>query len=87
MHLLYIARSRQLLQMLYKQLDGFLAAHMYSALHTTASAPSMRASEPFTMMAPAPLVADDPGNVKVVVRCRAFVRRGMWPQWLHATVY
>jgi hypothetical protein len=87
MHLLYIARSRRLLQTLYQHLDDFLDAHMYSALHTTASAPSMRASEPFSMMAPAPLAADDPGNVKVVVRCRAFVRRGMWAQQLHATVY
>jgi hypothetical protein len=49
---------------------------MYSGLHTTASAPSMRASEPYAMMAPRPPIADDPGNVKVVVRCRAFVRRG-----------
>jgi hypothetical protein len=85
MHLLYVARSRRLLQTLYQLLDDFMDAHMYSALHTTASAPSMRASEPFTMMAPAPLVADDPGNVKVVVRCRAFVRRGMWARWRYAT--
>jgi hypothetical protein len=28
-------------------------------------------------MAPLATMADDPGNVKVVVRCRAFVRRGM----------
>lgn len=48
---------------------------MYSGLHTTASAPSMRAAEPYAAMAPPP-INDDPGNVKVVVRCRAFVRRG-----------
>ncbi|KAF2189088.1 kinesin [Zopfia rhizophila CBS 207.26] len=34
----------------------------------------MRASEPVALMAPPPMV-DDPGNVKVVVRCRAFVKR------------
>ncbi|KAF1921330.1 P-loop containing nucleoside triphosphate hydrolase protein [Ampelomyces quisqualis] len=43
-------------------------------MYTTASAPSLRASEPYPIMAPAPMT-DDPGNVKVVVRCRAFVRR------------
>jgi len=75
MHLLYLARSQQLLDTLYRLLDEFLEPTMYAGIHTTASAPNMRASEPFAMMAPAP-VADDPGNVKVVVRCRAFVRRG-----------
>jgi hypothetical protein len=49
----------------------------YSSLHlSTASAPSLRASEPMAFMAPPPMV-DDPGNVKVVVRCRAFLPRGM----------
>lgn len=75
MHLLYIARSQQLLRNLYELLDDFLDPRMYAGLHTTASAPSLRASEPYAMMAPQP-IADDPGNVKVVVRCRAFVRRG-----------
>jgi hypothetical protein len=50
---------------------------MYSSLHlSTASAPSLRASEPMAFMA-APPLSDDPGNVKVVVRCRAFLPRGM----------
>jgi hypothetical protein len=76
MHLLYIARSRQLLHHLYLLLDEIILPGMYSGLHTTASAPSLRASEPYVPMAPLAM-ADDPGNVKVVVRCRAFVRRGM----------
>ena len=42
---------------------------------TLISAPSLRASEPFAMVAMPPPV-DDPGNVKVVVRCRAFLKRG-----------
>ncbi|KAF2259371.1 kinesin family protein-like protein [Lojkania enalia] len=50
-------------------------SRLYSSLHgSSASAPSMRASEPYALMAP-PSMVDDPGNVKVVVRCRAFVRR------------
>ncbi|KAF1947576.1 kinesin family protein-like protein [Clathrospora elynae] len=73
MHLLYMLRSQQLLESCYLLLDNFLDARMYSGLHTTASVPSMRASEPFALLSP-PL-NDDPGNVKVVVRCRAFVRR------------
>jgi hypothetical protein len=36
----------------------------------------MRASEPYALMSPLTPIHDDPGNVKVVVRCRAFVRRG-----------
>ncbi|KAF2742198.1 kinesin [Sporormia fimetaria CBS 119925] len=48
---------------------------LYASLHhTSASAPSLRASEPYHMMAP-PVGIDDPGNVKVVVRCRAFLQR------------
>jgi hypothetical protein len=74
MHLLYIARSRRLLENIYHLLDTFLDP-MYAGMHTTASAPSLRASEPYAMMAPLSAAAD-PGNVKVVVRCRAFVRRG-----------
>jgi hypothetical protein len=76
MHLLYIERSRQLFQNLYQLLDDLLDPRMYSGMHTTASAPSLRASEPYMMMAQPPPMASDPGNVKVVVRCRAFVRRG-----------
>jgi hypothetical protein len=89
MHLLYISRSQTLLRTLYLLLDKLLDARMYSALHTTASAPSMRAAEPYAMMAPTPALvpADDPGNVKVVVRCRAFVRRGNSQRRLCATVY
>ncbi|PVI04279.1 kinesin family protein-like protein [Periconia macrospinosa] len=48
---------------------------LYNSLRaSTASTPSLRASEPIGFMAPPPM-AEDPGNVKVVVRCRAFVRR------------
>ena len=56
-------------------LAGILDSNMFSGLHTTASAPSMRASEPYPVMAPP--ASDDSGNIKVVVRCRAFVKRGM----------
>lgn len=74
MHLLYMLRSRQRFEDCYRLLENLLDPRMYSGLHSTASAPSMRAAEPYAPMAPP--VNDDPGNVKVVVRCRAFVRRG-----------
>jgi len=77
MHLLRLLRSRQLLRHCCRLLDNhsiLASAAMYSALHSTASAPSMRALEPYPLMTPPP-ASDDPGNVKVVVRCRAFVRR------------
>lgn len=74
MHLFYIFRSHQLKDSLFLLLEDIMDPRMYSSL-STASAPSMRASEPIALMAPPPM-ADDPGNVKVVVRCRAFVRRG-----------
>lgn len=76
MHLLYIWRSRQLLEDCYLLLNDYIDPRMYSGMHSTASAPSLRAIEPYSpLMAPPPVNAD-PGNVKVVVRCRAFVRRG-----------
>lgn len=45
---------------------------------STASAPSLRASEPMThqMAFPDRSAPDDNGNVKVVVRVRKFVKRG-----------
>jgi hypothetical protein len=76
MHLLYIVRSQQLLDSCYDLLDDILDPHIMYPLHTTASAPSMRASENYAPMSPLTPMIDDPGNVKVVVRCRAFVRRG-----------
>ncbi|KAF2806445.1 kinesin family protein-like protein [Mytilinidion resinicola] len=45
-----------------------------SPFETSASAPSLRASEPAALMAPQP-IADDAGHVKVVVRVREFVER------------
>lgn len=78
MHLLHTLRSQQLHQQFCLLLEEVMDPRMYSSLHgSTASAPSMRASEPIALMAP-PLGVDDPGNVKVVVRCRAFVKRGMF---------
>ena len=79
MHLLYIARSQQSLEELYLLLNEFLDTRMYSSYHaSSASAPSLRApaadSYATTM---APPVQDDPGNIKVVVRCRTFVKRGI----------
>jgi hypothetical protein len=76
MHLLYIQRSQQLLESCYDLLDDILEPRTMYPLHTTASAPSMRASENYALMSPPLPMNDDPGNVKVVVRCRAFVRRG-----------
>lgn len=76
MHLLNILRSQQTKELLFELLQDIMDPRLYDGLHgSSASAPSMRASEPLAMMAPPPGV-DDPGNVKVVVRCRAFVKRG-----------
>ncbi|KAF9700049.1 hypothetical protein EKO04_001943 [Ascochyta lentis] len=76
MHLLYIARSQQSLKELYLLLDAILDPRMYSSFHaTTASAPSLRASAAESYSAMAPPAQDDPGNIKVVVRCRTFVPR------------
>lgn len=75
MHLIHIARSQQSLEHLYTLLDAKLDSRMYSAFHnTTASAPSLRApvASAYTAMAQ----DDDPGNIKVVVRCRTFLKRG-----------
>lgn len=75
--MLYIARSRQALDELYLLLDDVLDPRMYSSFHnTTASAPSLRApaADPYATMAPP--AQDDPGNIKVVVRCRTFLKRG-----------
>jgi hypothetical protein len=79
MYLHYNVRSRQLRARLIRQLQTILDARMYSGFHaSTASAPSLRAPapEPYSMMAGGP-THDDPGNIKVVVRCRAFVPRGV----------
>lgn len=77
MHCLRILRSQQARDYLFALLDGIMDPRMYSSLHlSTASAPSLRASEPMAFMA-APPMSDDPGNVKVVVRCRAFLPRGI----------
>ena len=76
MHLIHIARSQQSLDHLYTLLDAKLDSRMYSAFHnTTASAPSLRAPVASTYTAMAQ--DDDPGNIKVVVRCRTFLKRGM----------
>jgi hypothetical protein len=81
MYLHLNARSRQLQARLLRQLQAVLDARMYSTVHaSTASAPSLRAPapQPYSTMAPAPApMHDDPGNIKVVVRCRAFVPRGV----------
>jgi hypothetical protein len=74
MHLFNIIRVQETKEHLFWLLENTMDRRMYGSL-STASAVSLRASEPLTMMAPPPML-DDPGNVKVVVRCRAFVRRG-----------
>ncbi|ORY17051.1 kinesin-II 85 kDa subunit [Clohesyomyces aquaticus] len=75
MHLLHLLRSQLLRESLYQLLEDTMDPRMYGSLHSTsASAPSLRASEPVAMML-APPPVDDPGNVKVVVRCRAFLPR------------
>ncbi|KAF1957903.1 kinesin family protein-like protein [Byssothecium circinans] len=77
MHLLYISRAKQLREHFFVLLEDFIHPTMHARLRaSTASAPSLRASEPMpmAMMAPSSM-SDDPGNVKVVVRCRAFLPR------------
>lgn len=74
MHYLHTLRSQQLRDNIFLLLEQIMDPRMYSSL-STASAPSLRASEPMAFMTASPMM-DDPGNVKVVVRCRAFVRRG-----------
>ncbi|CAI6341307.1 unnamed protein product [Periconia digitata] len=75
MHLIHINRFRQLKETVFQLLEATMDQRLYNSLRaSTASAPSLRASEPIGLMAPPPMV-DDPGNVKVVVRCRAFLRR------------
>lgn len=77
MHQLYIARSQQTLGKLYLLLDDILDGRMYSSFHTTtASAPSLRAPAADAYATMAPPAQDDPGNIKVVVRCRTFLKRG-----------
>jgi hypothetical protein len=72
-------RSQQLYHSLCLLLENTMDPRLYASLHaSSASAPSLRASEPVALMAP-PAGVDDPGNVKVVVRCRAFLKRGMGP--------
>lgn len=52
--------------------------HPYG-FESSASAPSLRAHDPQPPSQPAQsTMSDDPGNVKVVVRCRAFVPRGLY---------
>ena len=76
MHYLYLLRAQQLFEDIFLLLEDTMDSRMYSNLHaSSASAPSLRASEPVALMAP-PVGVDDPGNVKVVVRCRAFLKRG-----------
>lgn len=76
MRLLYTDRSKYLRQSRHPLSSGAIDPEMYP-LHTTASAPSMRASDvSYAHMSPSTPVNADPGNVKVVVRCRAFVPRG-----------
>ncbi|PSN65981.1 kinesin family protein-like protein [Corynespora cassiicola Philippines] len=73
MHRFDLLRLQSAREYLYSLLQETMDPRMYSSFHaTSASAPSLRAPEPF--MAPPPGV-DDPGNVKVVVRCRAFLKR------------
>lgn len=76
MYLVHLLRSQQLRDDFEDLLEDTMDTRMYSSLHnSSASAPSLRASEPAALMAP-PVGVDDPGNVKVVVRCRAFLKRG-----------
>lgn len=81
MHQLYRARSQQTLDELYLLLEDKFDRRMYSSFHnTTASAPSLRAPAADVYATMAPPAQDDPGNIKVVVRCRTFLKRGTSPQ-------
>ena len=75
--MLYIARAQESLGEVYLLLDDLLDPRMYSSFHnTTASAVSMRAPPANTYATMAPPAQDDAGNIKVVVRCRTFLKRG-----------
>ena len=81
MHSLRRHKSREALHHAFQilenmALDPRLYRSLTSSFESSASAPSLRASEPATWMAPSH-AADDAGNVKVVVRVRGFVKRGM----------
>ena len=80
MHSLRKHKSREALHHAFQiledmALDPRLYRSLTSSFESSASAPSLRASEPATWMAPSH-AADDAGNVKVVVRVRGFVKRG-----------
>ncbi|OJD30708.1 kinesin family protein [Diplodia corticola] len=69
-------RRRRDLETCCALLEAAMDTHAYRNYYdfaSTASSPSLRAFEPQPQ--PPQSAMDDPGNVKVVVRCRAFVRR------------
>lgn len=53
-----------------------LTAPDLSQYHSTASAPSLRSKEPMELM-DRPRSSDGDANVKVVVRVRKFIKRGL----------
>lgn len=55
--------------------------------HSTASSPSLRSKEPVDMERPLTPMDGNAGNVKVVVRVRKFIRRGMRYDIHRQTIY
>ena len=69
-HRLHLAVARTMAQRALKTPDG-------KSYHSTASSPSLRSREPVDMERPFTPPDADGGNVKVVVRVRKFIRRGV----------
>lgn len=55
----------------------FRGLHQFRPFESTASVPSLRAFEPLPAAINDTMGGDDSGNVKVVVRVRQFIKRGM----------
>jgi hypothetical protein len=55
----------------------FRGLHQFRPFESTASVPSLRAFEPLPAAVNDSMAGDDSGNVKVVVRVRQFIKRGM----------
>jgi hypothetical protein len=80
MHSLRRLRSKEVLRNIEDLLAHFIAMDRYHQLRpfeSTASTPSLRASEPLSANSPTAMSQDGSGNVKVVVRVRQFIPRGM----------
>jgi hypothetical protein len=78
MHTLRRLRSIEVLHNVEDLLAHFIMDryHQLRPFESTASTPSLRASEPLPASSAANMAPDGSGNVKVVVRVRQFIPRG-----------